>query len=162
MNNSPGKALRYRGLADAGIADKQRVVLLPSAKHLDSAVDFGVATDQRIDLAVLGLLVQVDAVSFERVALFLGLVAAFRVGFFLDAAHRAGFREAWPLRNAVTEVVDSIVAGHVLLLQEIGRMTFAFCEDRHQHISASHLLASGGLHMNDRALDHALKSGRGL
>ena len=42
-----------RGLADAGIADEQRVVLLPAAQHLDGAADLGVAADQRIDLAVL-------------------------------------------------------------------------------------------------------------
>ena len=41
-----------RGLADAGLADEQRIVLLPAAQHLDGAVDLGVAADQRIDLAV--------------------------------------------------------------------------------------------------------------
>ena len=64
-----------RGLADAGFADEQRIVLLPAAKHLDRAVDLGVAADQRIDLAVLGLLVEVDAIGLERIALLLRLVA---------------------------------------------------------------------------------------
>src|SRR5574339_40082 len=39
---------------------------------------------------------------------------------------------------------------------------FSRSEDRDQHIGAGHLLAAGGLHMNDRALDDALESGRGL
>ena len=41
-----------RGLADAGFADEQRIVLLPAAQHLDGAADLGIAADQRIDLAV--------------------------------------------------------------------------------------------------------------
>ena len=41
-----------RGLADAGIADEQRIVLLPPAEHLDRALDLGLAPDQRIDFAL--------------------------------------------------------------------------------------------------------------
>ena len=37
------------GLADAGIADEQRVVLLPAAQHLDGAQHLRLAADQRID-----------------------------------------------------------------------------------------------------------------
>ena len=43
------------GLADAGIADEQRVVLLPAAQNLDRALHLGLAADQRIDAAVLRL-----------------------------------------------------------------------------------------------------------
>ena len=52
-----------RRLADAGVADQQRVVLLPSAEHLDRALHLGLAADQRIDPAIPRLPVQVDAVS---------------------------------------------------------------------------------------------------
>jgi hypothetical protein len=55
---------------------------------LNRAVDLGIAADQRIDLAVLGLLVEVDAIGIERVALLLWLVAAFDVGLLFDAAWR--------------------------------------------------------------------------
>jgi hypothetical protein len=41
-------------------------------------------------------------------------------------------------------------------------MAFALGEDRHKHIRAGHLLAPGRLHVNDRALDHALEAGRWL
>ena len=153
------KTFRDRGLADAGIADEQRIVLLPAAQDLNGPVDFGVAADQRIDLAVLGLLVEIDAVGLERVALFLRLVTALGVGFFFDATHRARLRQARPFGDAMADVIDRVVARHVLLLQEIGGMTFALGEDRHQHIGAGHLFAAGGLHVNDRALDHALESG---
>src|SRR5207253_8580383 len=54
----------------------ERVVLLPPAENLNGAVDFLLAADQRIDLAVLRLLVEVDAISFQRIALFLRLAVA--------------------------------------------------------------------------------------
>ena len=45
------EAFGDRGLADAGIADIERVVLRPAAEDLDGAIDLGHAADQRIDLA---------------------------------------------------------------------------------------------------------------
>ncbi len=38
-------------------------------------------------------------------------------------------------------------------------MALALGEDRHQHVGARHLFAARRLHMNHRALDHALESG---
>ena len=38
-------------------------------------------------------------------------------------------------------------------------MALALGEDRDQHIGAGHLLAAGGLHVDHRALDHALEAG---
>ena len=52
VDDAARQTLGDRGLADAGIADEQRIVLLAAAEHLDRAVDLGVAADQRIDLAV--------------------------------------------------------------------------------------------------------------
>ena len=65
-----GEPFGDRRLADAGLADQQRIVLLPSAQHLDRALHLGLAADQRIDLAILRLLVEVDAVSIESAASF--------------------------------------------------------------------------------------------
>ena len=152
-----------RGLADAGLADVQRIVLLPPAEHLDGAVDLLLAADQRIDLAVLRLLVEVDAIGFERVALLLRLavaaIAALGVAVLVVAAHAARFRKARPLGDTVADVVDRVVAGHVLLLQEVSGMALALGEDRDQHVGAGHLLAAGGLHVDHGALDHALEAG---
>jgi hypothetical protein len=67
-----------------------------------------------------------------------------------------------PLGDAVADVIDRVVAGHVLLLQEIGRVALALGEDRHQHVGAGDLLAAGGLHVDDGALDHPLEAGGGL
>ena len=79
LDDLAGKALRDGGLADAGIADEERVVLLAAAQDLDRALDLRLAADQRIDLAVLRLLVEVDAIGIEGIALLLRA----RVGFFL-------------------------------------------------------------------------------
>ncbi len=162
VHDAPRQAFGDGGLADAGIADEQRIVLLPAAKDLDRSADLGITTDQRIDLALARLAVEVDAVGLERVALFLGLVAALGVGLVLGAAHRARLRHARPLGDAMADVVDRVVAGHVLLLQEIGGVAFAFREDRDQHVGARHLLSAGRLHVDHGALDHALEPGRRL
>ena len=64
-------------LADARIADEQRVVLLPAAQHLDGALNLRCPPDQGIDPAGARLLVQVDAIDLERIGAALLLVAAF-------------------------------------------------------------------------------------
>ena len=65
------ETLGDRRLADARIADQQRIVLLPAAQHLDGALDFGLAADQRIDAPFSRLPVEVDAISFQSAFLFL-------------------------------------------------------------------------------------------
>ena len=55
-----------RGLADAGLADEHRVVLGTPGQHLHDAADLGVATDDRVELALAGRGGQVDAVLLQR------------------------------------------------------------------------------------------------
>ena len=159
VHDAARQAFCDRGLADAGVADEQRIVFLAPAQDLDGPADLGVAANQRIDLALTRLAVEIDAISLERVALLLGLVAGLGVGLVLGAAHRTQLRHARPLGDAVADVVDRVVAGHVLLLQEIGGVALALCEDRDQHVGARHLLAARRLHVDDGALDHALEPG---
>src|SRR4029079_7878927 len=119
-------------------------------------------------LAFLGLLVEVDAIGLECIALLLRLtvpaaaIAALGIGILVVAAHASRFRQARPLGNAVADVVDRVVAGHVLLLQEIGGVALALGEDRYQHVCAGDLFAAGRLHVDHGALDHALEAGGGL
>ncbi len=131
----------------------------PPAEHLNGAADLGVAADQRIDLALARLLIEVDAISVERIALFLRLVAALGVGLLVGAAHRPRFRHARPLGDAVADVVDRVVARHVLLLQEIRGVALALGEDRDQDVGAGHFLAARRLDVDHRALDDALEAG---
>ena len=61
-----GEPLDDGGLADAGLADEDRVVLGAPGQHLHDAADLGVAADDRVELAVAGGCGQVDAVLLER------------------------------------------------------------------------------------------------
>ena len=153
------QALGDGGLADTGVADQQRVILRAPAKDLDAALHLGRAADQRVDLTLLGLFVEVDAVGFQGLAAGLdgGLVLVVR-----GALHGLGLGGAGFLGDAVGDVVHRVVAGHVLLLQEVGGVALAFREDRHQHIGAGDFLAARGLHVDHRALDHALEAGGGF
>jgi hypothetical protein len=161
------------GLADARIADEERVVLLAPAEDLDRALDLRLAPDQGVDLAVLRLLVEVDAVGVQGVTLLLlprvvvapATPAAGRSlvgGFLLRPARRAVVRQPRALGDAVADVVDRVVAGHVLLLQEVGGVAFALGEDGDEHVRARDLLPPRGLDVDHRALDHPLEAGSRL
>ena len=71
LDDALGETFGDGRLADAGVADIERVVLRTAAQDLDRAVDLGMAADQRIDLAGLGLLVEVDAIGRQRILLLL-------------------------------------------------------------------------------------------
>jgi hypothetical protein len=128
------------GLADAGVTHEQRVVLAAAAEDLDRAFDFGVTADERIGLALAGALVEVDAIGAEGFADGLGLI------FFLlgGAFDGLGLRHARLLGNAVADVVDRVVTRHVLLLQEVGGVAVALCEDRDEHVGAGDFVAGRG------------------
>ena len=150
------KPLGDRGLADAGVADIERVVLGAPAQDLDRPLDLRLAPDQRIDLAALGLLVEVDAIGVEGVmAALLRLFAALVLVRSLDAA---GLRTPRRFGDAVRDVVDGIEPGHVLLLQEIDGVALALGEHGDEHVCAGHLLAARGLDVDRGALQHALEA----
>ena len=163
FDNALGEPLRDRRLADARFPDEQRIVLLTAAEDLDRPVDLAVTPDERVDFSFPRLLVQIDAIGLERVGFLLDILAPLNGGsVFIDPSHRSRLRHSGPLGDAVADVVDRVVTGHVLLLQEISRMALALREDRHQHVRACHFLAAGRLHVDDRALDDPLESGGGF
>ena len=159
LHDAARQPLGDGGLADAGIADIKRIVLGAAAENLDGAVDLGLAADQRVDLAVARLLVEIDAIGVERVMGALRrLLGALRL-LFLRALDAAGFGAARRLGDAVRDIVHRVEARHVLLLQEIDGVAFALGEHRHQHIGAGHFLAARGLDVDRGALQHALEAG---
>ena len=154
-----GQALGDGGLAHARVADEQRVVLGPAAQDLDAALDLVHPADERIDLALASLLVEVDAIGLQGLAagldgglLLVGLAGVRALGLF-------GLGGAGLLGDAVGDVVDRVVPRHVLLLQEVGGVALALGEDGDQHIGAGDLVAPGGLDVDHGALDHALEAG---
>ncbi len=92
-----GEALDDGGLADAGLADEDGVVLRAAAEHLDDAADLVVAPDDRVELALLGLLGEVAAVLLERHVLVLGAL----VGDAVRAADLGDRLQQGVLRRAV-------------------------------------------------------------
>src|SRR6185437_16352209 len=104
LDDAPRQAFGDRRLADARVTDVERVVLRAPAQDLNCAVDLRLATDERVDLAVLRLLVQVDAIRIERIvaALLLLLVAALLLVRTLNATR---LRAARRLGDAVRDVV---------------------------------------------------------
>ena len=74
-----GEALDDGGLADAGVADEDGVVLAAAGEDLDDAADLVVTADHRVELALRGLLGEVAAEALERVDLLLGALVGHAV-----------------------------------------------------------------------------------
>ena len=146
---------------NAGIADQKRVVFTTAAQHLNAAFNLGVATDQGINIAFTRFGVQIDAVFLQRGFFFIAIGDA--LGFFLmlwRTGDRTRFAECRVFSDTVRDEVNRVVTGHVLFLQEIGRVAFAFREDRDQHICTGDFSPARGLHMDRSALDDPLKGSR--
>ena len=165
FSDAPGQAFGDGRLADAGLAHQQRVVLAPAAQDLDGALDLVLAADQRVDLAVLGVLVQVDGELLQRRGLLALLTAlAFALTAALLAFGRLGGFRRVALADAVGNEVDHVQPRHALLVQVVHGVRILFAKDRHQHVGAGDFLlaVARALHVHDGALDHALEAQRGL
>src|SRR6185437_5652285 len=79
-----GEALDDGGLADAGLADQDRVVLRAARQDLHHALDLRLAADDRVELALGGLLRQVPAELVEELRA-LRLLAGTRAAALLPA-----------------------------------------------------------------------------
>ena len=83
VDDAPGEALDDGGLADAGFADEDGVVLGAAGEDLDDAADLFVAADDGVELALAREVGEVFAVLFEGLELGLGVL----VGDALRSAH---------------------------------------------------------------------------
>ena len=111
-----GEALGDRGLADAGLAGEDRVVLAPPHQHIDDLADLVVASQDRVHatLARLGGEVLREAVERGRALRPLGGVRARRTG---GAQPRTVHRPQVLLLRALP---DLAVAGRKLLDGDLG------------------------------------------
>ncbi|CAM5370097.1 hypothetical protein RLIN73S_03885 [Rhodanobacter lindaniclasticus] len=157
IDDALGQAFGQRGLAHAGLADIERVVLAPAAEHLDGALDLVGTADQRVDLAFQRQFVEVAGELVQRVALGLAALLALAL-----AAGHAGRRLVADLGDAVRDVIDHVEPGDLLLVHEEHRMRILLAEDGDQHVGAGDLLAAGRLHVIDGALQHPLEPQGGL
>ena len=95
LDDAQGEPFDDRRLADARLADEHGVVLRAPREDLDHAADFLVAADDRVELALLGPLDQVDAVLFQRLELAFGVL----IGDARAAADRSAAPRASPSRR---------------------------------------------------------------
>ncbi len=105
-----------RGLADAGLADEQRIVLAPPAENLHRPLDLGLPADQRIDLALRSLGIEVGRESLERTGLGADgslILADFVFGAFPILAN---------LAHAVRKVLRHVESRDVLHAEEVNRL----------------------------------------
>ncbi len=159
VDDALGQAFGDGGLAHAGLAHVQRVVLATAAQHLDGAFDLIATPHQRIDAAGLGGLVEVAGKFGQGVALGLAL-APFRTPLAIQRRRHVGVVTA--LGHAMGQVIDHVQPGHILLVEVIDRVRFLLAEDRHQHVGTGDLLLARGLHMVDGPLQHPLEAQGGL
>ena len=112
-----GQALGNGGLAHAGFTDEAGVVLLAAVQDLDDPLDLLRPADHRVQLALLGLAVQGDAVALQELPLAVGLPL-----FFLPAAAvlrrrlLLGSRLAAVVEQAVQKREGSGLAGFLVIL----------------------------------------------
>ena len=86
-NDAQGEAFDHGGLADAGLAGKDRVVLAPTHQDVHQLANLFIAADDRVELAAAGLLGQVDGETLEGFLLAHGAGGHGAAGF---AWHRTG------------------------------------------------------------------------
>ena len=125
-----GETFDDGGLADAGFADEDRVVLGAARQHLHHALDFLVASDERVELALASELGEVspELVKDGR--------AARRLGIALLPGTSAGGTRL--LARLPGHHLDDLGAdpGHVgpEVVQDLGRDTVAFAHEPEQHV----------------------------
>ena len=115
IDDPQGQALGNRRLADARLADQDRIVLGATRENLHGAADFLVAADDRVNLALLGGLGEIARVFLQRV---IALFGARRIG---GAA----------LANIVDRGIERL-RGHIPRLERLFGLGFDH-DKRHQH-----------------------------
>ena len=123
-----GQALDDRRLADAGLADEDRVVLRPPREDLHDPLDLLLAADDRVELALAGVLGQVAAELVEHQ----------RRGRRVPATGRRGGRGRRLLALEAGEQLDDLLADPVEvraeLLQHLGGDALALADQAEQDV----------------------------
>ena len=118
------------------------------------------APDQGVNITFCRFCVQIDAVFFQRGFFFIAF--GYALGFFFVlgcACDGSGLAVGRIFGDAMRDIVDRVVAGHVLFLQKVCRVAFTLCKDGDQHVGACDLGPARGLHVDGGTLDDALEGG---
>src|SRR5262245_7209337 len=144
------KPLDDGGLPDAGLADQHRVVLLTARKDLHDPLDLGLATDDRIQLPLAGLLGEVAAELIEqlrRLRLFAGRCGAALLS-------PAGAREH------ADDLVANLVRIRVEVEQDARSNTFVLAHEAEQDVLGADVVVTEAERFAQRELQHLLRARR--
>ena len=161
LGDLAGQTFSNGGFPNPGITDQNWVVFPAATQHLDAALNFMFAANQWIHVALGRFFIEIDTIFRQCALFFRGLIAVAiqHLRLILGANNGPAFDKVWVFGYPMGDEIDGVIAGHVLLLQEIGRVAFAFGKYCNQNIGACDFCTTGGLHMNGGPLDHPLKGG---
>ena len=128
LHDPQGQALGDRRLAHARLADQHGIVFRAAGEHLDHAADLGIAADHRIELALAGPLHEIDAIFFERLEFFLGILVGhagtaadgLQPGHQFLLAHCRQLQDVFRLRRRLHEAQQQVVGRDKLVLHGVG------------------------------------------
>src|SRR5689334_857689 len=144
------QALDHGGLADAGLADQHRVVLRPAREDLHHPLDLGLATDDRVELALLGLLRQVAAELVEELRA-LALLAR--------AALRAALPPAGTGQHA-DDLVADLLGVCVEVEQDARSDALVLAHETEQDVLGADVVVAERQRLAERELQHLLRARR--
>ena len=145
-----GEALDDRGLADPGLAEQHRVVLLAAGEDLHDPLDLGLAADHRVELALGGELGQVAAELVEQLR---GLLALAR------AAAGALAPAAGAGEHADDLVADLLRVG-VEVEQDAGGDALVLAHEPEQDVLGADVVVAERERLAQRQLEHLLGARR--
>ena len=143
-----GEPLDDGGLADAGLADQNRVVLRAAREDLHHALDLGLAPDHRVELALGGELRQVAAELVEQLRA-LRLLAR--------RAARALLPPAGAGEHADDLVADLLGVG-VEVEQDPRGDAFVLADEAEQDVLGADVVVAEDQRLAQRELEHLLRA----
>ena len=159
VGDALGEALDHGGLADAGLADQHGVVLGAAAEDLHDPLDLGLATDDRVELALRRQLGQVAAELVEQ----LGRLLALRV---LAARGGAGARAGPGLPPAAgagqhaDDLVADLLAVGVEVEQDARGDALVLAHEAEQDVLGADVVVAEGERLAQGELEHLLGARR--
>ena len=136
-----------RGLADAGLADEGRVVLLLPAQDLDDPLDLLLAPDDRVELARPGRVGEIDAEGIDGRR----LRGPFRL---------LGGTDRRRLRQDADDLVADLVEVHPERLEDTRGDPLAFADEAEEQVLRADVVVAEAARLVDRQLDDALRARR--
>ena len=140
-----------RRLADARLADEQRVVLAAPAQHLNHPLELERAADQRIDLAGGRAGHEIRRIGLERIR-----VGRRRLDRRRPAAPRDRPSAPCEITRSSVQPVDALSA------QEVRRVALLLLQHEHEQAAGVHVLRARHRGVHHRLLNHAVEAERRL